>query len=1037
LPAWLITTHFAGNVERLPLTAQIEQPFHAAIVGEGFTLNANWKFKGDATVKDFDLRPFGGGNALGIISGKLKLGADSTGFTAQGALTPPGLNAGAMNVDFAGHYSNRRLTIQRASAHHAASDARGTVRGQIDVTNRGPQLTLNGEWTRFRWPLAADAPAFTSPTGHYTLNGTKPWGVTAQGEVIKGDLPVMRGRVEGVLAGDALRVDKGTLQLFEGNAAFSGEARWSPAQSWQAKGRMTDLNPAALREDLPGRLHFDFNASGAPFGAGGNIEFDAVRLSGQLRQQQASGKGHFSLPAGGTTWQFNQVDLSFGRTRVQLDGGLGEQRDLRFVVDAEDLSLFDADAMGRISASGRIAGSDAAPVLAIKARGSGFEWRGGQLASMDADIDVDLRGNGRTTGDVELKNLQMAGRTAERVAIHLEGSATAQRFAIEVDATPLRAALAGRGTISSGLWQGEVQRMSLEDGRQMQLQLEAPAPLQFAVGSVELQNLCLKGKEERFCGAGTRRTEGDWRTTFSAETLPLRAMTAGLTQDIDYEGTINLRAELMGSQTVPMTGNVHAQLQEALLRHRLSNGRDERMSLGSGSVDATASSDSFSVQVGLDAGTSGNIRASLSGTRGDMDWHDYPITGSLDVSTDALGLLDIYLGGIDKATGRLNTRVAVGGTLGRPTVRGILQLRDAAIDIYQVNLALRALSLDATFDTEALDLSGQSRVGDGEVKFDGKLAWRQGEPFGNLHVSGENLRVVNVPEARIDASPDLNFKLAGRRVEATGEVRIPYAKLKPADLTDAVLSSGDEVIIGAPVVDPAQRWTVFSDIRMTLGDQVSIDSLGLNGKLGGSIAVHTDDTQISRGQGELNIVSGKYMAMGRLLDIQRGRLIYNNVPLGDPGVDLRAQKVYPDITAGVNVRGSLRAPRLTFFSEPAIPQSQIASLILAGGSLESVQNSSRPGAARNDLLAQGGAILAQQFGSRVGVDDVGIESDLSNETSLVLGKYLSPRLYLSYGISLAEAINTLKLRYTIGDRWTIKTEAGRTRSADIVYTIQK
>jgi translocation and assembly module TamB len=311
------------------------------------------------------------------------------------------------------------------------------------------------------------------------------------------------------------------------------------------------------------------------------------------------------------------------------------------------------------------------------------------------------------------------------------------------------------------------------------------------------------------------------------------------------------------------------------------------------------------------------------------------------------------------------------------------------------------------------------------------------EPFGELHVEGENLRVVDVPEARIEASPKLDFKLAGRRVDVVGEVKLPYARLEPADLTNAVLSSSDEVLVGAPPVDPAQRWTVVSNIRLVLGDRVDINTLGLTARLGGNITVRTDEAQISRGQGELNITEGKYLALGRKLDIARGRLLFNNVPVGDPGIDLRAQKVFPDVTAGVNVRGSLRSPRTSFFSEPAIPQSQIVSLILAGGSLETVQNSTRAGAARNDLLAQGGAILAQQLGSKVGLEDISIESDLSNETSLVLGKYLSPRLYVSYGISLAEAINTLKLRYTIGDRWTLKTESGKSRSADIVYTIQK
>jgi translocation and assembly module TamB len=66
-----------------------------------------------------------------------------------------------------------------------------------------------------------------------------------------------------------------------------------------------------------------------------------------------------------------------------------------------------------------------------------------------------------------------------------------------------------------------------------------------------------------------------------------------------------------------------------------------------------------------------------------------------------------------------------------------------------------------------------------------------------------------------------------------------------------------------------------------------------------------------------------------------------------------------------------------------------------------------------------------------------VESDLNNETSLVLGRYLSPRLYVSYGISVVEAINTVKMRYTIGDHWTIKSEAGTERSADLVYTIER
>jgi len=224
---------------------------------------------------------------------------------------------------------------------------------------------------------------------------------------------------------------------------------------------------------------------------------------------------------------------------------------------------------------------------------------------------------------------------------------------------------------------------------------------------------------------------------------------------------------------------------------------------------------------------------------------------------------------------------------------------------------------------------------------------------------------------------------------------------------------------------------------MTLGDDVTIETYGLSGHIKGSITETTLPTQPTRARGELQVNDGQYVALARKLDIERGRLIFNGGLLADPAIDIRAVKVFPDVKAGVNVRGTLLQPRLSFFSEPSLPQSQIVSLILAGGSLESAQNRNNPNQAGNEALAQGSAILAQQLGSRVGIEDVSLESNLANETSLVLGKYLSPRLYVSYGISFTEQLNTLKLRYSLSDRWSVKTEMGQARGADLVYTIEK
>jgi translocation and assembly module TamB len=380
----------------------------------------------------------------------------------------------------------------------------------------------------------------------------------------------------------------------------------------------------------------------------------------------------------------------------------------------------------------------------------------------------------------------------------------------------------------------------------------------------------------------------------------------------------------------------------------------------------------------------------------------------------------------------------ISGWAGEPLVNGVVQLTDGELDFYQINLALRATAVEARLTDNGLEFNGRAKVGDGLAQAKGHLAWKNGMPVGSINLTGNNLRVANVPEAQIDASPNLDFGIDGNRIAVTGTVVVPQAKIVPADLTNAVRASSDEIVVGE-LATPAQRSEVVSNITLTLGDHVDIDTYGLKGRLTGSINVRSGYEETTRASGELSIEDGEYTAYGRRLDIEWGRLIFNGGPVANPGIDIRAQKKFDETVAGLNVRGSLLQPRMTFFSEPSLPQSQIVQMILAGGTAQTTQyaTNNRNYGAGNELLAQGGAILAQQIGSKVGIEDVGIESSLTNETSIVLGKYLSPKLYVSYGISLTESLNTLKLRYTLGDHWTIKTEFGEEGGADLVYTIDK
>src|SRR6185437_10508848 len=320
-------------------------------------------------------------------------------------------------------------------------------------------------------------------------------------------------------------------------------------------------------------------------------------------------------------------------------------------------------------------------------------------------------------------------------------------------------------------------------------------------------------------------------------------------------------------------------------------------------------------------------------------------------------------------------------TVAAPQLSGTLGVSDGELDVYRTNLKLRHVGLTARLTDDGLMFDGVAQAGLGQVHANGQLHWRNALPFGQLHLDGSNLRVVDIPEARIDASPDLDFKVAAREIDITGTVGVPHARIVPTDYTGAVTSSSDEVIVGQESQNPADRFKVRTQITMTLGPDVNIDTMGLTGRLGGSITVRSGYDAITRATGELSVQKGKYSAYGRKLEIQRGRLIFTGGPIDNPGIEIRAIKRYPDVTAGITVRGTLQQPRMSFFSDPSLPQSQIVSLILSGGgggsTLQMMQAGSTPqsqqATAANELLTQGGAILAQQLGSRIGLPDISLE----------------------------------------------------------------
>jgi translocation and assembly module TamB len=1030
-PPWIFSANAQGDLNMLPLTVGLTAPFRADFQGAARELTARWNWSGHATIAEFDLRSWGGGNALGLMSGELALAGDAAGFNARGTVTPAGLGVGAFDALFEGAYSSHVLTARRIELTHHASGAHVTGAGTIGVVDNGPRLELKGDWRAFRWPLSGDA-AVRSATGDYVISGTWPYDLRGNAVVAVRDLAPVQLRMEAQLAKDRLSVRTAQLHAFDGEASVSGEVVWAPGQSWSVAGNAVGINPGKLRADLPGQLNFAFSAAGEGFASDDDFSVELKGIAGRLRGLGARGGGR--LARRGKVWEFTAVRVGLGQTDVALDGKLAEELALKFTVDATDLSLLAPESRGELHAHGTLGGTRRLPALTLSAHGKGIHHLGMTLESIDAEVDFDMGAVRRSKIDLHAHNFAYQARKLTTLDLSLDGTTASHVIRLDAKAVGLALQLQAAGGVAHDIWQGQFTNFNVDGNESLHLQLETPTGLLASADHVRVDKLCVHGQPGRMC-LDADWTPAHWSADLAAEDLPMSTLTAGLTPSIEYRGRLNVVASASGGGAQPLLGSLRADLVDAKLSHHTPAGRIELIQLGTGLVTVNATRATIVGEVSFDAGEIGTIKGRASVARTTAEWQHMPLEGEVHAHTADLGYVTLYFPEVDKAAGQLDANLAISGTLGTPLIEGTIKLSNAELDFYQINLSLRQTELEARLHANALDFSGSAHIGQGTLSAKGGLAWRDSLPYGQFHLEGTELRVADVPEAQIDASPNLDFTVKGRQITVAGNIKVPYAKIVPADLTGAVRTSSDEVIVGKEPEDPNKRFEVTSDVTLALGDKVSIDTLGLKARLTGSVAVHSGADNVTTGTGELSIADGKYSAYGRQLDIQRGRLIFNGGVIGDPGIDIRAVKVFPDVTAGINVRGSLLQPRISYFSDPSLTQSQILSLLLAGGSLESVQN--RNNGAASQMLAQGGAILAQQFGSKVGIQDVGLESDLTNDTSLVLGRYLSPRLYVSYGVSLTQQLNTVKLRYSLSDRWTIKTEAGQARGADLVYTIQK
>jgi len=442
------------------------------------------------------------------------------------------------------------------------------------------------------------------------------------------------------------------------------------------------------------------------------------------------------------------------------------------------------------------------------------------------------------------------------------------------------------------------------------------------------------------------------------------------------------------------------------------------------------------------------------------------LRGELVGKVQERGFLTAFLPGlVQESHGELDMDLRLGGIWSKPRLVGTLQLAKAGAYLPTAGIRVSDVQLTAQLQGDRIRIDNFRAVsGDGHIE--GNLlveleGWQVAGYSGTL--SGERFRTVYLPELQMVTSPQLSFDGGPDNIVLRGELRVPEMLISGPPVRQVVAPSGDVILEGAPPTTGEKSVPFILDgrIRVVLGDKVEVKASGIDAQLGGSMYLVLNGMDNISSSGEIRVVKGRYRAYGMDLEIVRGRLYYVDDPVDQPTLDILALTTVGDVKAGVTVAGYLEAPIVKLYSEPPMPEVDILAYMVLGHPMgASGEQGSLLATAAGSLFSLGEAnSIQEQIKDRLGLSVLGVQTvDTSGaglmgykpvsttaggavaqpmgESLLTVGKYLTPKLYLSYGRSLLTGANLFILRYDITKRWQLETQSGSESGVDLYYKVE-
>jgi len=943
----------------------------------------------------------------------------------------------------------------------------GDIEGDLDATGRitpagqTVRAQLRARWNKVVIPEKLAGMRLAS-NGTLEMDGT-PARYTARGRLDLGP-PGDPSRIALDVSGTdkALRIETLDLVQRAGRLSLQGSVNFDPAVSWSLSAHARGFDPGAFLADWHGSVDLEFATRGEMAQQGPSGRVNITRLAGTLRGRPLSGEGdlEFAAPAR----LAGLIELRSGRSRVALRGASGTRQQIDATVDLGIDSLNDWVPHTAGSLTGRFVARGVWPKLTIEGAADGRNLGllpaegdksgGARVRNLHvaARVDSPLDPNG--TLQLTARDIDAGGLQFESLRVGGSGNAAKHGATLDAQGDKFTASLAVAGGLTkSGGWSGELSRLELDAPELAQLTLRAPARLAFEAGAFSISQACLADQASSLCLAANVAPSGALDASYSFEQVPLALANALAPTALPGQ----LRGEVAGSGHIRRADDGqwfgNARLASPSARIVLLDEATRQSALGQHTLLIY---ENLVLEANL-AGTRADARLKAALDHGgrvdgtveisDLTAASPALRGDLSASVPTLAPFAAFLPSVGNLDGALQAKLELGGTLQAPAISGNLEGTRLQADLGQLGIQLREGEARAeALRAGGFTLSGHVKSGKGQVALQGTMTDRGAV---ELRIRGDDFLAADIPAAKVVVAPDLTLTGAPAAYLLKGDVAIPSASinLQKMPRKDPPGASPDVVVVrDGKVVESAaqQQLPLTAAINVKLGEQIAVTGYGLDARVTGELLVRESPGTPTSGSGQLS-VSGKYQAYGQDLTIKDGRLLFAGSPLDNPRLAIVAtREISQDLSTGLRIAGSAQRPLVTVISDPEVGEADALSYLVTGRSLNEIGSASGSSqdalaSATHSVEGAAGGLIAKRIGKRLGLDEAGVEeNEMIGGSALTIGEYLSPRLYLSYGVGLFQPGEVIALRYKLSHDVGVKVQRGTEETrAGVEYRIER